>query len=144
MKRRANIAILTGTFAFAAVITMNLFKLMVVDAKDFQKIADGSAEQERNQKNQEIGGTQCHLYSHDNGDKSAAGEDDFLESVLQVLPYQKTYQRTYDYSCAVDEYSKHGSIIEKMTELGKVTNTQIRIKAVPYILAVFPAYRQIN
>ena len=40
MKRRANIAILTGTFAFAAVITMNLFKLMVVDAKDFQKIAD--------------------------------------------------------------------------------------------------------
>ena len=86
---------------------------------DFQKIADGSAEQERNQKNKEIGGAQCHLYSHDYGDKSAAGEDDFLEAVLQVLPYQKTYQRTYDYSCAVDEYSKHGSIIEKMTELGK-------------------------
>ena len=40
MKRRANIAVLTGIFAFAAVITMNLFKLMVVDAKIYQNKAD--------------------------------------------------------------------------------------------------------
>ena len=48
----------------------------------------------------------------------------FLETVLQVLPYQKPYQRTCDYSCAVDEYSKHGSIIEKMTELSKVNEAR--------------------
>ena len=40
MKRRANIAVLTGIFAFAAVITVNLFKLMVVDAKIYQNKAD--------------------------------------------------------------------------------------------------------
>jgi len=40
MKRRANVAVLAATFAFAAVITANLFKLMVVDAKRYQKIAD--------------------------------------------------------------------------------------------------------
>jgi stage V sporulation protein D (sporulation-specific penicillin-binding protein) len=42
MKRRANIAVLTGIFAFAAVITVNLFKLMVVDAKIYQDKADES------------------------------------------------------------------------------------------------------
>ncbi len=40
MKRRANIAILAGTFAFAALVTMNLFKIMVVQTKFYQKMAD--------------------------------------------------------------------------------------------------------
>lgn len=40
MKRRANIAVLMGTLAFAAVITINLFNIMVIDSKKYQKIAD--------------------------------------------------------------------------------------------------------
>lgn len=40
MKRRANIGILSVTFAFAAIITMKLFNLMVINAKTYQKKAD--------------------------------------------------------------------------------------------------------
>lgn len=40
MKRRANLAILALTFGFASLVTANLFKIMVVDAKKYQKIAD--------------------------------------------------------------------------------------------------------
>ena len=42
MKRRANIGILFFTFAFAAATTVNLFKIMVVEAKKYQKLADES------------------------------------------------------------------------------------------------------
>ena len=40
MKRRANILVLMGTLAFAAVLTMNLFDIMVIDSQKYQKIAD--------------------------------------------------------------------------------------------------------
>lgn len=40
MKRRANIAVLTGIIALAAVITANLFNIMVIDSQKYQKIAD--------------------------------------------------------------------------------------------------------
>ncbi|MDD6824749.1 MAG: penicillin-binding transpeptidase domain-containing protein [Oscillospiraceae bacterium] len=42
MKKRANIAIMMGTLAFAAVVAGNLFKIMVVDAKFYQDKADST------------------------------------------------------------------------------------------------------
>jgi len=42
MRKRANIAVLSVTFAFAAVVTLKLFDIMVADARIYQKKADES------------------------------------------------------------------------------------------------------